>query len=341
MTLVTGATGLVGSHLLQQLVALSNQQVNISGNQLINPSKFVRAIFRDAIPNVPFKEKVQWLQSDILDVVALEEAMQGVDEVYHCAGVVSYNPKHKQQMFKVNIEGTANVVNACLAAGVKKLCHVSSVAALGKPKNTNINEAMQWTEETNKSNYGKSKHLAEVEVWRGISEGLQAVIVNPTIILGEGDWTKSSTALFKSAYNEFPWYTEGITGFVDVKDVISAMIQLMNSNITDERFILNEGNHPFKEVFTTMANCFGKKPPHKKVTPLMASLVWRLEALKSMFNKKDPLLTSETANAAQAVVHFDNSKLKKFLQKFEYTPLNKTIERVCSELSPYAPKGGL
>lgn len=317
MILVTGATGLVGSHLLQQLIKLD---------------KPVRAIYREVVPDISFKEKVQWVKGDILDVVALEEALQGVDEVYHCAGIVSYNPKRRREMFKINIEGTANMVNSCLLAGVKKVCHVSSVAALGRTKNTIINETLQWSEETNKSNYGKSKHLAEVEVWRGISEGLQAVIVNPTIILGEGDWTKGSTAIFKSAYNEFPWYTEGVTGFVDVKDVVNAMVQLMDNNIREQRFIINEGDHTFKEVFTEMANAFSKKPPHKKVTPFMASMVWRLEALKSMFGDKDPLLTRETANAAQAVVHFENTKLKKFLPGFKYTPLSETIRRACESI---------
>jgi nucleoside-diphosphate-sugar epimerase len=322
MVFVTGGTGLVGSHLLQELI---RQDIP------------VKALYRESIPGISSQEKVQWAKGDVLDVVALEEALEGVDEVYHCAGMVSYNPKRRREMFKINIEGTANVVNACLLMGVKKLCHVSSVAALGRAKNTDINETLQWSEETNKSNYSKSKHLSEVEVWRGISEGLQAVIVNPSIILGEGDWNKGSTAVFKSAYNEFPWYTEGVTGFVDVKDVVNAMIQLMRSDITQQRFILSEGNHPYKEVFTMMANAFGKKPPHKKVTPLIASLVWRAEALKAMFNDKDPLLTRETANAAQAVNHFDNTKLTKFLQAFQYTPLKETIQRVCSALHHQLP----
>jgi nucleoside-diphosphate-sugar epimerase len=193
---------------------------------------------------------------------------------------------------------------------------------------------LQWTEETNKSNYSKSKHLSEVEVWRGISEGLQAVIVNPSIILGEGDWTKGSTALFKSAYNEFPWYTEGVTGFVDVKDVVNAMIQLMQREVSQQRFIISEGDHAYKDVFTLMAKAFGKKPPHKKVTPLMTSLVWRTEAVKAMFSDKDPVLTRETASAAQATNHFDNAKLKKFLPDFKYTPIDETITRVVRSLVP-------
>jgi dihydroflavonol-4-reductase len=320
MIFVTGGTGLVGSHLLQEL---------------IKQGKPVKALYRNVIPEIPFKEKIEWVRGDILDVITLEEFMKGVNEVYHCAAIVSFNPKTRGAMFKVNVEGTINVVNACLEAGVRKLCYVSSVAALGRIRNNQeVDEKMNWSEETSNSNYGKSKHLAEVEVWRGISEGLQAVIVNPVIILGAGDWSKGSSGIFKSAYDQFPWYTEGVSGFVDVKDVVKAMIQLMESNISEQRFILSEGNHSYKEVFTLIAKEFRKKPPHKKVSTFMASLVWRLEGIKAMFTGKYPLLTRETAQTAQAVVHFNNMKLNKFLPHFSYTPLPDTIKRVCKELEP-------
>jgi nucleoside-diphosphate-sugar epimerase len=315
MIFVTGATGLVGSQLIQKLLKQGKQ---------------VRALYRNRIPEIPFAKKIQWIKGDILDIIALEEATQNVEEVYHCAAIVSFNPRFVDQMFKTNVEGTANVVNACLAARVKKLCHVSSVAALGRiRKNEVVNENMNWSEETSNSQYGKSKHFAEVEVWRGISEGLEAVIVNPVIVLGAGDWDKGSSGIFKSAYNEFPWFTEGVTGFVDVIDVVEAMVQLMEQSISGQRFILSEGDHTYKEVFTLVAQGFGKKPPHKKVTPFIASIVWRVEALKAMFTGTNPLLTKETAETAQAVVHFDNTKLFKYLPTFRYTPLNETIKRVC------------
>jgi dihydroflavonol-4-reductase len=318
MILVTGGTGLVGSHLITRLV---------------KQGRAVKALYRSAIPTIEGYQDVEWIQGDILDVVALQEAMQDVEEVYHCAAIVSFSPRTKDQMFKTNIEGTANVVNACLEAGVKKLCFVSSVSALARmTTDQEIDETMNWTEETNGSNYGKSKYLAEMEVWRGIGEGLQAVIVNPTIILGSGDWSKGSSGIFKSAYDEFPWYTEGVTGFVDVEDLVRVMIELMDNNISKQRFIISEGNYKYKEVFTKIARCFGKNPPHKKVTAFIASLVWRLEAMKAKLSGKDPLLTRETANTAQTVVHFNNTKLKKFLPDFEYTPLDETIQRVCKEL---------
>ncbi len=318
MILVTGASGLVGSHLV---------------TALLQKGKTVRAIYRSGIPVLENANQVEWVRGDILDVISLEEAMKDVTEVYHCAAMVSFSPGKKTILQKTNIEGTANVVNACLNAGIRKLLFVSSVAALGRIREDKaIDELMNWSEETSNSEYGKTKYFAEMEVWRGIGEGLDAVIVNPVIILGAGDWEKGSSELFKSAYDEFPWYTEGTGGFVDVCDVVSAMIQLMESDITAERCILCAENRSYRDVFTQMANAFGKKPPHKKVTPLLVAIVWRMEAVKALFSHKDPMLTKETAKTAAAKVVFDNSKLKRLIPGFEYQPLEKSINRICATL---------
>ncbi len=318
MILITGASGLVGSHLATALVEKGME---------------VRALYRSAIPSFPGSGKVQWVQGDILDVISLEEAMIGVTHVYHCAAVVSFNPKKKKMLQQVNVDGTANVVNACLNANVQKLLFVSSVAALGRIReNIAIDETMNWSEETSNSEYGKTKYFSEMEVWRGIGEGLDAVIVNPVIILGPGDWEKGSSGLFKTAYDEFPWYTEGTSGFTDVKDVVSAMMLVMESEVSAERFIICADSLPYKTVFTQMAHCFGKRPPHKKVTPFLAALVWRWEALKGLFTGKDPILTKETARTAAAKVRFDNSKLKKFFPSFQYTPVEDSLKRICGEL---------
>ena len=318
MILVTGATGLVGSHLLKQLVA---------------NGKKVRALYRSSVPSIEGTEGVEWVRGDILDVISVEEAMVGVKQVYHCAAMVSFNPKKKATLHHTNIEGTANVVNACLNEGVDKLLFVSSVAALGRIREDKlINETMNWSEETSNSEYGKSKYFSEIEVWRGIGEGLNAVIVNPVIILGAGDWTSGSSGLFKSAYDEFPWYTEGTGGFVDVMDVVKAMILLMDSNVSSERFILSAENLSYREVFTQMAKNFGKKPPHRRVKPWLASFVCRMEAVKAMFTGKEPLLTKETAHTAAAKVQFDNQKLKRFFLSFQYTPIHISLQRICEEL---------
>lgn len=301
--------------------------------QLLSKGCRVRAIYNKT-PLPDFNSNLlEPFQCDILDIIGLEEAMQHIDQVYHCAGIVAFEPSRKQQLFKINIEGTTNIVNAALSTGIKKLLHVSSVAALGRIREGElVNENMNWTEETSNSIYGRSKYLGELEVWRGVGEGLDAIIVNPVIILGKGDWDAGSSQIFKSVYNEFPWYTEGATGFVDVRDVAASMVALMKSNITSERFIISGENKTYRELFNLIADAFGKKQPHKKVSPFMAQVVWRIEAIKSWFTAKKPLLTKETAATAMANVQFDNSKLLKFLPGFKYRPIEETIKDTCAAM---------
>ena len=316
MILVTGASGLVGSILVKELV---------------KQGEHVKALYRNAIP---FQlEGVDWVKGDILDIISLEQAFEDVTKVYHCAAIVSFNPKRKKSLYQTNVEGTTNVVNVCLSSKIEKLLFVSSVAALGKSKESNkINERTNWSEDTSESEYGKTKFLAEMEVWRGIGEGLKAVIVNPVIILGAGDWENGSSKIFKTAYDEFPWYTNGVGGFVDVLDVVDVMIKLMNGTINEQRFILCAANVSYKEIFDEIALSFNKKLPTKKVTPFLASIVWRLEAVKGMITGKDPLLTKETAKTAQETVDFDNSKINTYLLNFEYRPIKESIKRICEEL---------
>ncbi len=315
--LVTGGSGMLGAHLIIKLLQDGHK---------------VKALYRQSVPDFPTSTQVEWVRGDILDVLLLEAAMQDVEHVYHCAAIVSFNDSRKDEMYKTNIEGTANVVNSALQSGVQKLCHVSSVAVFGKPiTSTPIDEGEDFNEVKTNSNYGKSKYMAEMEVWRGIAEGLKAVIINPSIILGAGNWNESSSKIFKTAYDEFAWFTEGVTGFVDVEDVTKAMLLLMNSEISGQRFILSAENLTYKTVFSTIANGFNKKPPHKKVTPFIAGIVRRLEGLKSIFGNKDPLLTKETAEAALMEVRYNNEKLKSYLSGFEYSPISSTIKRVCDE----------
>jgi dihydroflavonol-4-reductase len=320
MIFVTGGTGLVGSYLLKELVRMR---------------KPVKALYRSAPSPLLTKEEhqhIEWIKGDILDVTLLSTIMQGVQEVYHSAATVSFSPSRRREMFKINVEGTANVVNAALEAGVRKMVNVSSIAAMGRIReNQLIDESMYWTPETSNSNYGRSKYLAELEVWRGIGEGLPAVIVNPTLILGAGDWTQSSTKIFKAMYEGFPWYSGGQSGFVDVRDVVRAMILLMEQDVVAERFILNGGNHPFREVFNLIAKGFNKRPPYKKVTPLIASLVWRLEWIKSRISKKEPLVTRETAKTANASVEIDNSKFLRAFPEFRYTAIEQSVTDACNE----------
>lgn len=316
MIVVTGASGLVGSHLLEKL---SLENTNICA-------------WYHSTPPTSNHKNIIWKKVDITHALEVLEALEGVTQVYHCAAVVSFNKADKEALYKVNVLGTQHVVNGCVHHQVNKLLFVSSVAALGRIRvGETIHEGMQWSEETSNSFYGKTKYLAELEVWRGVAEGLHAVVINPVIILGCANWNTGSAAIFKNVYQEFPWYTTGSSGFVYVNDVVQAMLQLMNSPIHNEKFIVSGGNYTYQQVFNAIAEGFGKKPPHKKVTPFLAAIVWRWEAVKSFFTGTKPLLTRETAHTAQAVVSFNNEKLLKALPHFTYTPLHQVAKEVCDQ----------
>lgn len=317
MILVTGGTGFLGSHLLRKLV---------------NVGQPVRALYRTVIPPqvTDIKDRIEWVQGDVLDVCALEDAMQGIEKVYHVAGVVSFRPGEHEWLTKVNVEGTANVVNMAIDAGVRKLVHVSSTSALGRGKVDGVlDESVEWRDGKGNSRYGVSKYLAEMEVWRGSAEGLQVAIVNPSIILGAGYWEDSSGMLIKNAWKEFPYYTEGINGFTDVRDVAEAMFRLMESDINGERFVISADNWKYHDLFILMARHLGKKPPHIAVKPWMAELVWRIEALKTRITGKKALLTKETARTAQMKVYYSNKKILQALPGFSFRPLETTIADMC------------
>jgi nucleoside-diphosphate-sugar epimerase len=315
--LVTGGAGLVGNELIKQLLEAGEN---------------VKAIYHSSPISISHPS-LSVVQCDILDVSMLEEVMEGITHVYHAAALISYDPRDRHQLLKINIEGTANVVNACLDKGVEKLVHVSSVAALGRVKSGEmVTEKMNWTEETNNSIYGKSKYYGEMEVWRGTAEGLKAVVVNPSLVMGGDSWESGSSAIFKNVYNEFPWYTEGVAGVVDVRDVARAMILLMNSSISSEKFILSGENLSYRELFTMIANCFGKKPPSRKVNHFLAEVVWRIEWIKSQLTGKKNLLTKETARTAQAKVFFDHQKILNALPQFHFTKIKDTLEFTCNRL---------
>ncbi len=317
MILITGGAGLLGSELIRQLLETGKQ---------------VTAIYHQS-PIVIKHQNLRLVYCDILDVCALEELMQGVEQVYHCAGYVSFAPDDTEKLYKINVEGTANLVNASLDAGVSKFVHVSSVAALGRYNvNGLVDENMQWVQGDKNSKYAFSKYLGEMEVWRAIAEGLNALIVNPSIILGAGNWEAGSTTIFKTMYNELAWYTEGSSGFVDVKDVAAIMILLMDADVQSERFIVNGHNSSFRNVFNLIADGFNKRKPYKKVTPLLAALVWRLEKIKTLFTKKQPLITRETASSSFEQVSYNNRKLLQLLPSFQYRSLEETIAHCCTTL---------
>jgi dihydroflavonol-4-reductase len=318
--LVTGGTGLLGCYLLKNL---------------LEKGETVLALRRSQPPETLTEEeksRIEWVEGDILDTDLLDETMRKVGRVYHCAGLVSFNPSQARRMWKTNVEGTANIVNAAVRHGIAKLVHVSSVSALGRKRNhQTVDENAKWEDDSNLSAYGLTKYMAEMEVWRGVAEGLEAVIVNPSIILGCGDWSKGSSAMFRNAYEEFKWYTDGTTGLVDARDVAEVMVRLMQAPIHSERFIVSAENWPYRKVFTEMAHAFGKKPPALRASPWMGSLVWRWEKVKGALSGKEPLLTRETAETAQMHVSYDNRKILASLAGFRFRPLQETIAEHCSE----------
>lgn len=288
----------------------------------------VRALYnsRQPIANIP---GVEWQRHDLLDVYAVEDALQGVTDVYHCAAMVSFLPADKERMLHFNVESTANLVNEALVQGVRKFGYMSSVAALGRSEGDKlITEAAQWEESKYNSTYAQSKYLAEAEVWRGVGEGLDAVIVNPGIILGAGDWQQGSARLMTVVNSAFPFYTGGIASWVDVEDVVKALHMLMESDITDERFILSAGNIAYKDIFTQMAQQLGKKPPHIAASRWMTSLVWRWNMLRHRLTDAPITVTRETARTAHHRSYYDNSKLLQWLPGFAYTPVEDTIARM-------------
>jgi dihydroflavonol-4-reductase len=328
ITLVTGANGLIGSHIIRRY---------------LNAGRKVAALRRadsDLSLINDIKDRITWLEGDILDIPALEEAVQsvlglGTVDVIHVAAMISYSPKDRDRMDKVNVEGTANVVNICQAKGVRKLGYVSSVAAVGRPTVKGdgdnapivIDEEQRWEESPNNSFYGQTKYRAELEVWRGIAEGLDAVMVNPSLVLGEGDWTRSSTQLFKYAFDEKPFYPAGIVNLVDVRDVAEVVFQLMQSDVTAQRFILSATSLSYKEFLDKLADALGKKRPGFRVSPKLTQLLWPIEAIRSWLTGKAPLITRETARSASGSYQYDGHKIEKMLP-FRYRDIDETIQRI-------------
>ena len=312
MILVTGGTGLVGAHLLLRLAEGETP---------------VRALYRNADTTRKTKhlfshygkqnlfEKIEWLEGDILETPSLELALAGVEKVYHCAASISFDPADEKLLRKVNIEGTANVVNCCLALGVRKLCHVSSVAALGdlKYNETVITEETEWNPEKFHADYAISKHGAETEVWRGWQEGLEVAIVNPGLIFGYGFWNQGSGEIFKAVNKGQYFYTKGTCGAVAVEDVVEIMLQLMESDISGERYTVVAENITYENIFNAIADGMHKKHTFIYATPFMTDVAYRLDWFfsKLLFRKRH--FTKSMAKSAHKHQNFDNSKIREVL----------------------------
>ena len=332
MVLITGATGLVGSHLALHLLE-NNEDVRAIYRTLsaIEKTKSLFALYKKEF----LFEKIEWIQADITDIPSLEITFKNIEYVYHCAALISFDPKDEKKLRKTNIEGTANIVNFCLANRIKKLCYVSSIAALGdlKEYETTITEETEWNPEKPHSDYAISKYGAEIEVWRGYQEGLPIVIVNPGVILGLGYWKTGSGEIFSKVQKGLLFYTKGITGFVTVNDVVKIMTQLMKSNINGERYIVIAKNISFEKILITIAKALKVKSPSIYAKPWLTEIVWRLDWLASSFFYSKRRLSKDMAQSLHSENYISNEKVKKNL---DFTFQN--VEVYCNEVGTFFRK---
>jgi len=329
MILVTGGTGLVGSHLLYQLT-VKNENIKAiyrTETSFVTVKK-IFSYFTDDVDS--HFSKIDWIQADITDLPSLTEAFKDVSIVYHAAALVSFDAKEYRKMRQINIEGTANIVNKCISNSVKKLCYVSSIAAIGNAINNEIvTEENEWNKESNNNGYAITKHGAEMEVWRGSQEGIDVIIVNPGVILGAGFWDLNTGQLFSKVAKGFSLYSDGVTGFVGVKDVAKAMIQLTQSSVKNEQFVLVAENNSFREIFTLIANQFGKKPPTIRVSKTLSNFLRRADAVVTFITRKKRLITTDSVKSLHGKTYYSSEKIIKKIG-FNFKSTEEVIEEVCA-----------
>jgi len=328
MVFITGGTGFLGAHLLHHLLEKGKRIRALKRKT----SKFdlLKRVF-SFYTNAPqiMLNKIEWVEGDILDVYSLDKMLEDVTGIYHAAAMVSFQPADSRILQNINIKGTANLVNAALDKKIKKLCHVSSIAAIGRADNDKpINERTIWKSSKKNSNYAISKYWAEKEVWRGIEEGLNAVIVNPSIIVGPGEINSGTGKMISAVLNGLRFHTAGINGFVDVRDVVKTMIQLMESDITGERFIVSAENLTYKDFFNLIAQYLDKPAPRFEAKQWMSEIAWRVEYIKGLITNTKPLITKETAKTANNTYIYSNKKLIE-TQGFKFIPIKESVKDSC------------
>ena len=330
MILVTGATGLVGTHLLIKLVKEKHQVRALYRTE--NKKEYAKSIFLQCCSTEDQNvfDTIEWVIGDLNDIPALTIAFKGITHVYHCAAMISFNPSHYKKLRKTNIEGTANIVNLCLIHKIHKLCYVSSIATLSENTSQNpINETAEWNPEVSDSVYAITKYGAEMEVWRGTQEGLDTVIVNPGIIIGRGFYDSGSGYLFKKIYKGMKYYTTGTTGYVAVDNVTEIMFHLMNSEIRNERYILVSENLSFKSAFTLIAESLNKSIPKKKVSPFLMKIAFYGQKFGYIFFRTKRTIFKPSIKSAFSNSFYENEKIKKELT-YSFTPIKKAIKETAS-----------
>ena len=317
MILVTGGTGQIGSRLLLNLTKNKAYKVRAIYRNTQSLEKIRQLFVKHSDSGATQFDTIEWIQADLSNIPALEKAFEGVTFVFHCAGLISFQPQDFDKLIEVNVQGTANIVNLSIDFGVKKLCYVSSVATLSTLPHTPIDEENDWNNEDNNTDYAISKHGAEMEVWRGSQEGLPVVIVNPSVVLGGDFADRGSGLLYKKVADGLRYYPAGATGFVGVDDVVRAMVQLQFSEIEGERFVLNAENLTYKAVLERIAKQLGVKAPTKRVSHQMLRFLARLDGVLSFLHLKKRILTLASADALGTVTTYNGEKIKKYID-FNY-----------------------
>jgi dihydroflavonol-4-reductase len=334
MYLVTGATGLIGSHMVGKLLK-ENQRVRGMCRKASSKRWFYTIMTSMGITDDMLSQQFEWIEAPLEDVNALCDAFEGVMVVIHCAALVSFRPSDKDTLYKVNVEGTAHVVNACLSAGVTALMYVSSIAALSRTKDGDIlDEHSEWVNSDRNSNYAITKYKGEMEVWRGMEEGLKVVVVNPGFVFGFGNPHQSSTALFRKVKKGMLFFTRGENGFVDVLDVVDAMFLLLKKNIYGERFILVGHNCSYERVFKGIAHALQVAPPRFCITKNIAKVFIILLRMLHGLRLRPTLITRETLTSAVGVYHYSSEKLKS-QTGFQFRPLEDTFKRIGQDYAKF------
>ena len=324
MIFLTGASGLLGSHICRKLLAeghtiraLRRQKSDISLLQDVSSA-------------------IEWVEGNLLDVSLLQEVLPGCQQVVHCAGVVSFSPRDADILYKVNVEGTKGLVDAALATGIKRFVHISSVAAIGRPKRSGlIDEKQKWEKSKLNSWYGETKYLGELEVWRGHTEGMPGIIFNPSVVLGPGPLDRSSTQLFRYILQQKSFFPPGLINWVDVRDLTELIAAALKPTArTGERYIVSAGAVRYEELFRQMADCLGVQPPQYQTNSVLTAGAYYLEKIKSLFGQKKTLISQETRTLSNLEIEFDNSKITNHYS-ISFHPLEDTIRWCCQELKPH------
>ena len=319
--LVTGGTGLVGTHLLLKLIHQGKSVRAIYRNEnSLTKAKLIFSYYQQA----SVFEQIEWFKADILDIRDMEEAILGCNIIYHCAAMISFHPKDAKQMYDINVRGTKNIVDVCLEnKEIQSFVYVSSTAAVGRNIYDITTEEQVW-DKNDASNYSVSKKQAEIEVWRGAEEGLNVVIVNPCIIVGPGNWNEGSSKLFQKIYQGLSYYTPGANAFVDVNDVVDCMIELEKRKIYNERFLLIGENLSYKNFFDMLAQNLNVTAPQKLAKKWQAVLMSYFESFRTFLTGSYPIITSETVKSSYQNTSYSNAKIVKEIG-FSFTPISQSI----------------